>query len=81
MFCQSFTFSASANPIIYQGATPVFIDSEMNTWNMDPDLLETALNEASKKNKLPKAIIVVNLYGMPSKFSEIIKISNKYKIR
>lgn len=80
VFCQSFTFSASANPIIYQGATPVFIDSEMNTWNMDPDLLETALNEASKKNKLPKAIIVVNLYGMPSKFSEIIKISNKYKI-
>jgi len=64
VFCQSITFSASANPIAYQGAIPVFIDSENETWNMDPVLLRKALQESRKKNELPKAIIPVHLYGM-----------------
>lgn len=80
VFCQSITFSASANPIAYQGAKPVFIDSEKDTWNMDPDLLETALEEAMQNDKLPKAIIPVHLYGMPAKMNEIIKIANKYGV-
>ncbi len=80
VFCQSITFSASANPIAYQGATPVFIDSERDTWNMDPNLLKTALQEAQEKGKLPKAIIPVHLYGMPAKMTEIISIANEYGI-
>jgi dTDP-4-amino-4,6-dideoxygalactose transaminase len=80
VFCQSMTFSASANPILYQGAIPVFIDSEKETWNMDPDLLRGALKEANKKNKLPKAIIAVHLYGMPAKIDEIIEIADEYGI-
>ena len=73
VFCQSITFSASANPIAYQGATPVFIDSEIDTWNMDPLLLKTALEEAKLKGKLPKAIIAVHLYGMPAKMKTLQK--------
>jgi len=80
VFCQSITFSASANPIAYQGAIPVFIDSEMDTWNMDPILLRTALEEAKQNNKLPKAIIPVHLYGMPAKMNEILAIANEYGI-
>lgn len=80
VFCQSITFSASANPIAYQGAMPVFIDSEMDTWNMDPILLRTALEEAKQSGKLPKAIIPVNLYGMPAKMNEIVTIANEYGI-
>ena len=80
VFCQSITFSASANPIAYQGAIPVFIDSEMDTWNMDPQLLRTALEEAKKNDKLPKAIIPVHLYGMPAKMYEIVAITNEYGI-
>jgi dTDP-4-amino-4,6-dideoxygalactose transaminase len=80
VFCQSMTFSASANPIIYQGAIPVFIDSEKETWNMDPELLRLALKEASLKNKLPKAIIPVHLYGMPAKIKEIVEIASEYQI-
>jgi dTDP-4-amino-4,6-dideoxygalactose transaminase len=80
VFCQSITFSASANPIAYQGAIPVFIDSENETWNMDPVLLRKALQESRKKNELPKAIIPVHLYGMPAKMNEIIEIANEYGV-
>jgi len=80
VFCQSITFSASANPIAYQGAIPVFIDSEKDTWNMDPNLLKIALQEAKQNGKLPKAIISVHLYGMPAKMSEIIVIANEYGV-
>lgn len=78
VLCQSFTFSASANPITYQGATPVFIDSELDTWNMDPELLEMAIMD--RKDNLPKAIIAVHLYGMPAKIQEIREIADKYGI-
>ena len=80
VFCQSITFSASANPIAYQGAIPVFIDSEFDTWNMDPALLKAALEEAKQNGKLPKAIIPVHLYGMPAKMIEIISIANEYGV-
>lgn len=80
VICQSFTFSATANPIVYQGATPIFVDSEPETWNMDPYLLEQALKDRIKKGKKPKAIIVVHLYGMPAKMEEIVSISNRYEI-
>jgi len=80
VFCQSITFSASANPIAYQGAIPVFIDSEMDTWNMDPALLRSALEEAKQNDKLPKAIIPVHLYGMPAKMNELISIANEYGV-
>ena len=80
VFCQSITFSASANPIAYQGATPVFIDSEQETWNMDPNLLQDALEEAKINGKLPKAIIPVHLYGMPAKMDEILSIAKEYNI-
>jgi len=85
VFCQSFTFTATANPIRYQGATPVFIDSEPDTWNMDPDLLEKAISdrisarEDSTASK-PKAIVVVHLYGMPAKMERILEIGQKYDI-
>jgi dTDP-4-amino-4,6-dideoxygalactose transaminase len=80
VFCQSITFSASANPIVYQGAKPVFIDSEMDTWNMDPTLLKNALQDAKKSGKLPKAIIPVHLYGMPAKMDEILTIANDFNV-
>ena len=81
VICQSFTFSASANPIAYLGATPVFVDSEVDTWNMDPELLEEAIKDRLKKTgRLPKAIIPVHLYGMPGKLDEILEIANHYKI-
>jgi len=78
--CQSFTFSASANPITYQGAKPIFIDSEMETWNMCPIHLEKAIKDRIEKGKKPKAIIVVHLYGMPAKIEEILAVAKKYKI-
>ena len=80
VFCQSITFSASANPIAYQGAIPVFIDSESDTWNMDPALLRTALEEANLNGKLPKAIIPVHLYGMPAKIGDILSIASEYGV-
>ncbi len=80
IFCQSITFSASANPIAYQGAKPVFIDSERDTWNMDPNLLKTALQEAKQNGNLPKAIIPVHLYGMPAKMNEILSIAKEYEV-
>lgn len=80
VLCQSFTFSASANPIVYQGAKPVFIDSESDTWNMSPELLEIAIKDRIEKYKKPKAIIAVHLYGMPYKANEINAIAKKYEI-
>ena len=74
VFCQSLTFSATANPIIYQNATPVFIDSEDETWNMDPKALE----QAFEKYPNPKAVLVVNLYGTPAKLDEILEICKKH---
>ena len=80
VLCQSFTFSASANPIRYQGANPVFIDSEITTWNMCPVALEEAIKDQIVQGKKPKAIIVVHLYGMPAKIAEICTIANEYDI-
>ena len=80
VICQSMTFSASANPIVYLGATPIFIDSEKDTWNMCPKALKQAIEDRMAKGKKPKAIIVVNLYGMPAKMDEILSISTEYDI-
>lgn len=81
VICQSMTFSASANPIVYLGGSPVFVDSEPLTWNMDSALLRTAIEERIKlTSRKPKAIIVVHLYGMPAKMDEIMKIAAKYDI-
>ena len=81
VICQSFTFAASANPIRYQGATPVFVDSEPGTWNMDPVLLEQAICERLEKTgRLPKAIIPVHLYGVPARMNEILDVANRYGI-
>lgn len=75
VFCQALTFSASANPIVYEEATPVFIDSEYETWNMDPKALEKAFEKYT-----PKAVIVVHLYGIPAKMDEIMKICQKHNV-
>ncbi|GHT77954.1 pyridoxal phosphate-dependent aminotransferase [Bacteroidia bacterium] len=81
VICQSFTFAASANPITYLGATPVFVDSEANTWNMSPEFLEEAIKDRIKATgKKPKAIIPVHLYGMPAKMDEILAVAKKYEI-
>ena len=80
VICQSMTFSASANPIAYLGATPVFIDSELDTWNMCPIALEEAIKDRISKGKKPKAIIPVHLYGMPAKMEEIRAVANRYEI-
>lgn len=81
VICQSFTFAASANPIVYQGATPVFVDSEPGTWNMDPELLKKAIEDRySVTGKLPKAIIPVHLYGTPARMNEICAIAAHYGI-
>lgn len=81
VICQSFTFCASCNPIKYLGATPVFVDSEHDTWNMDPLLLEEAIKDRiDKTGRKPKAIVVVYLYGMPAKIEEILAIAQKYDI-
>lgn len=78
---QSFTFCASSHPVTYLGATPVFVDSEAETWNMDPDLLETAIKDRiAKTGKKPKAIIPVALYGMPYRIDRIMEISDRYGI-
>jgi len=80
VICQSFTFSASANPIVYQGAQPVFVDSEKDTWNMDPELLREAIKDRMAQGKKPKAIIAVHLYGMPAKINEIASIAMEFDI-
>jgi dTDP-4-amino-4,6-dideoxygalactose transaminase len=80
VICQSFTFSGSANPILYEKAQPIFIDSEADTWNMCPIALEQAILSAIKENNKPKAIIVVHLYGMPAKMDEILALATQYQI-
>jgi dTDP-4-amino-4,6-dideoxygalactose transaminase len=80
VICQSFTFCASANPIVYLGAKPIFVDSEEDTWNLSPELLEDAILSRIALGKKPKAIIVVHLFGMPAKMNEIMEISEKYRI-
>ena len=80
VICQSFTFSASANPIMYLGATPVFVDSDKDTWNLSPDLLEKAILDRMANGKKPKAIVAVHLYGMPYKIDHISKIAENYGI-
>ncbi len=80
VICQSFTFSASANPIRYLGAEPVFVDSERDTWNISPELLEKAIQDRIKKGKKPKVIITVHLYGMPYKVEEVKEVAKRYNI-
>lgn len=80
VFCSSLTFSATVNPVIYEKAIPVFIDSDYKTWNMSPKALKNAFDDAVKNNKLPKAVIVVNLYGQSADYDEILKICNKYNV-
>jgi len=80
VICQSMTFSASANPIAYLGATPIFVDSEPETWNMCPDLLRKAIEDRISKGKKPVAIIPVHLYGMPAQMERIIAIAQEYEI-
>ena len=81
VICQSFTFAASANPIVYLGAKPIFVDSEPETWNMCPKLLEEAIKDRKEKTgTYPKAILPVHLYGMPAKMEEILEVANRYGI-
>ena len=81
VICQSFTFAASANPVTYQGAKPVFVDSEPDTWNMDPAALEEAIIERHRATgRYPKAIVPVHLYGMPARMDEILEIASRYGI-
>ncbi|MBT1700507.1 aminotransferase class I/II-fold pyridoxal phosphate-dependent enzyme [Fulvivirgaceae bacterium PWU4] len=81
VICSSFTFAGSCNPIVYQGATPVYVDSEDSTWNMDPQALRSAIEDRIRKGKKPKAIIVVHLYGMPAQMEEIVAIARHYDIK
>lgn len=78
--CQSFTFCGSSNPILYQGATPILVDSEFETWNMCPSLLDDTIKDRIAKGKKPKAIIYVHLYGMPAKYQEIRAVADRYEI-
>lgn len=80
VICQSFTFAASANPIMYQGATPVFVDSEEDTWNMCPEQLDVAIKDRIRRGTKPKAIIVVHLYGMPCKMDALLRVAQQYEI-
>ena len=80
VICSSFTFSASANPIRYLGANPIFIDSEKESWNMCPELMNKAIKDGIKNNKKPKAIILVHLYGMPARIDELISVANKFEV-
>ncbi len=81
VICPTFTFAASANPIVYQGATPIFVDSEADTWNMSPSLLEDAIKDRIRiKGRKPKAIVVVHLYGMPADMEAICEIASRYQI-
>ena len=81
VLCQTFSFCASTNPVVYCGATPVFIDSDKDTWNMDPVLLEEAIQDRiAKTGKKPKAIVVVDLYGMPAQWDELERIGKQYDI-
>lgn len=81
VFCSTLTFVASVNPILYKGAKPVFIDSDRYSWNMDPDLLVSALNERAKHNQLPKAVIIVHLYGQSADLDPILEVCERYEIK
>ncbi|KHE69241.1 aminotransferase class I/II-fold pyridoxal phosphate-dependent enzyme [Halobacillus sp. BBL2006] len=80
VFCSTFTFVASANPILYKGAEPIFIDSEPETWNMSPQALERALYDAYKERKLPKAVIMANIYGQSGKMKELMALCDHYQV-
>lgn len=80
VICSTFTFSGTCNPILYQKAVPVFVDSESDTWNMDPMLLRAAILDRIKKGKKPKVVIVVHLYGMPAKMAEIVAIAREFEL-
>lgn len=80
VFCSTFTFVASANAILYQGASPVFIDSDTKSWNLDPILLEKVFLDRAKQNSLPKALVLVHLYGQPADIDPIVSICNKYSV-
>ncbi len=80
VICSTFTFSGTCNPIVYLGATPVFVDSEPDTWNMDPNLLKACIEDRIAKGKKPKAIIPVHLYGMPAKMNEIMAVAEEFGI-
>ena len=80
VLCSSFTFSGSVNPVLYQKAVPVFIDSEKDTWNMDPGLLEEAIKDRIARGKKPRALILVHLYGMPAKLEELLSLAEQYEI-
>lgn len=80
VICQSFTFCASANPIVYLGAQPIFVDSEIDTWNISPEILEDAILSRLALGKKPKAIVLVHLFGMPAKINELMEVANKYNI-
>lgn len=80
VICSSFTFAGSCNPIVYVGAKPIFIDSEWNSWNMDPDLLKHAIQDRISKGKKPKAIIIVHLYGMPANMNKIMNLAQEFEI-
>lgn len=80
VICSTFTFSATANPIVYQKAIPIFVDSELETWNMCPKLLEDTIKDRISKGKKPKAIVLVHLYGMPSKMDELMSVASQYEI-
>lgn len=80
VLCQTLTFAATVNPVVYVGANPVLIDSEAETWNIDPNILRETIIEYRKKGKNPKAIIPVHLYGMPAKVNDILSISNEFEI-
>ena len=80
VICSTFTFSGSCNPIIYQSATPIFVDSELQSWNMDPALLEQAIKDRLRLGRKPKAIILVHLFGMPAQMNQVMEIANRYQI-
>ena len=80
VLCQSLTFVAPANTILYAGATPVFVDSEPTTWNMCPDMLESALRDRLARGKRPKAVLVVDLFGMPARYAELLAICDRYNV-
>ena len=80
VFCSTLTFAAAANAIVYQGATPVFLDSDRSTWNLDPDLLATALRRHAVSGRLPKAVVVVHLYGQAADMDPILETCSEYGI-
>ncbi|MBW3672179.1 MAG: DegT/DnrJ/EryC1/StrS aminotransferase family protein, partial [Acidobacteria bacterium] len=80
IFCSTLTFAASANPIVYERAAPVFIDSERRSWNLDPDLLDEELERCARRGRLPRAVIVVDLYGQPADYERIVASCHRYDV-